>query len=93
MRGEDASQQQRNVAEQLRNGGTFINYRESHSDDKLYSDLDPRFPVDEYNDGEDIISDMEKYHQSIAACNDDSVRIGVPTVFAEIVSLGSGPRI
>ena len=68
MRGEDASQQQRNVAEQLRNGGTFINYRESHSDDKLYGDLDPRFPVDEYNDGEDIISDMEKYHQSIAAC-------------------------
>ena len=28
-------------AEQLRNGGEFVNYRTTHSDSKLYGDLDP----------------------------------------------------
>lgn len=39
---EDACQFLYNVeAEQLRNGGEFVNYRTTHSDSKLYGDLDP----------------------------------------------------
>jgi len=53
-------------AQELKDGGTFINYRESHSDDKLYGDLDPRFPIDEHNMGDDIHEQCAAFHESIA---------------------------
>uniref|UniRef100_A0A7S2EQ59 3'-5' exonuclease domain-containing protein n=1 Tax=Ditylum brightwellii TaxID=49249 RepID=A0A7S2EQ59_9STRA len=48
---------------QLRNGQVFVNYRDSHSDKKQYGDLDPRFTIDEKNDGEDVQLELQTYHQ------------------------------
>jgi len=47
--------------EQLRAGGSFQNYRMSHSDGHKYGDLDPRFPIDDVNMGDDIKQDLEDF--------------------------------
>ena len=58
----------RNILEQretgqLRNGEKFVNYRESHSDRRKYGDLDPRFAIDEANDGDDIREELESFRR------------------------------
>lgn len=63
---------------QLKRGGTFLNFRLSHSDKKLYGDLDPRFDVDEFNMREDLISKIESYKRSIV---DSEYHGGYPTKF------------
>ncbi|KAL3937358.1 MAG: hypothetical protein SGBAC_007525 [Bacillariaceae sp.] len=65
--------------QQLKNGGTFTNFRKSHSDRKLYGDLDPRFEVDEFNMGEDLSPKVEEYKSSIV---DTERHSGYPTHFA-----------
>ena len=51
--------------EQLRSGKMFTNYRVTHSDGKKYGDLDPRFTIDDYNLGEDILEDVESYQNML----------------------------
>jgi hypothetical protein len=57
--------------QQLREGMTFTNYRLTHSDGKMYGDLDPRFPLDNINMGDDIADDLELYASLVS---------GLPTV-------------
>ncbi|CAJ1945075.1 unnamed protein product [Cylindrotheca closterium] len=64
--------------QQLKNGGTFANFRLSHSDNKLYGDLDPRFEVDKFNMGEDLLPTIEEYKNSII---DAEHHGGYPTNF------------
>lgn len=52
-------------ASQLQGGGTFKNYRTTHSDGKRYGDLDPRFDIDDDNMDDDIIPELEAYHQIV----------------------------
>ena len=56
---------------QLKSGRQFADYRRSHSDNKRYGDLDPRFlePGD-VNYGQDIIDDI-KYYRKILNMTDD----------------------
>jgi prolyl-tRNA editing enzyme YbaK/EbsC (Cys-tRNA(Pro) deacylase) len=57
--------------EQLQAGMTFTNYRVTHSDGKMYGDLDPRFSLDDINMGDDIADDLEMYASLLS---------GLPTV-------------
>ena len=65
--------------EQLRTGGQFTNYRRSHSDEKFYGDLDPRFSIDDENMGEDIQTELDAYTESIA---DQRLYDSIPTQFS-----------
>jgi hypothetical protein len=47
--------------DQLRNGGSFVNYRTSHSDGRKYGDLDPRFPIDPDNLADDIVPALVEF--------------------------------
>uniref|UniRef100_A0A7S3DTI3 3'-5' exonuclease domain-containing protein n=1 Tax=Entomoneis paludosa TaxID=265537 RepID=A0A7S3DTI3_9STRA len=69
-------------AQQLRNGGTFVDYRKTHSDKKFYGDLDPRFPVDNFNYGEDLSKPLEDFKQSVNLANPSTIVNGVPTEFS-----------
>jgi hypothetical protein len=69
-------------ANQLREGGTFVNYRTSHSDNKFYGDLDPRFEMDSANMGEDAKSQFEEYEQSAVKCSSEATYDGIPTQFS-----------
>jgi hypothetical protein len=55
---------------QIEAGGTFVNYRESHGDGRMYGDLDPRFEIDEVNYGEDIVEDLARYQRNVEKFND-----------------------
>jgi hypothetical protein len=46
---------------QLACGGNFTNYRLSNSDNRQYGDLDPRFPIDQVNWGEDIDEEFQRF--------------------------------
>jgi len=52
-------------ASQLQAGGSFKNYRRTHSDGRRYGDLDPRFEIDADNMDEDIVSELEAYNQIV----------------------------
>lgn len=69
-------------ANQLREGGTFVNYRTSHSDNKFYGDLDPRFEMDFANMGDDVKSRFEEYQKSAVICNSEAIYDGIPTQFS-----------
>jgi prolyl-tRNA editing enzyme YbaK/EbsC (Cys-tRNA(Pro) deacylase) len=60
-------------------GGQFANYRQSNSDKKLYGDLDPRFPIDDENMGQDIQTELHAYKKSIA---NQRLHDGIPTHFS-----------
>ncbi|CAB9522202.1 Ankyrin repeat [Seminavis robusta] len=62
--------------QQLEQGMVFSDYRQSHSDEKLYGDLDPRFPIDNYNYGDDLVESLQQYRDSTS-----SVINGIPTQF------------
>lgn len=47
--------------QQLKSGDKFMNFRSSHSDEKLYGDLDPRFAIDAFNMGYDLAAQLEEY--------------------------------
>lgn len=47
--------------EQLRSGRSFRNFRLSNSDSHKYGDLDPRFPIDDANMGDDIERALEDF--------------------------------
>lgn len=49
---------------QLKAGEKFSNFRKSHSDEKLYGDLDPRFEIDAFNMDNDLASQTEEYKKS-----------------------------
>ncbi len=67
---------------QLMAGNTFTNYRETHSDRKLYGDLDPRFPVDSENVGHgDLAEQIRKYEESIRFAPADTIYNGYPSQF------------
>ena len=73
-------------AQQLRNGGVFADYRQSHSDEKFYGDLDPRFPIDNFNYGEDLKEQLDQFQASVAASDPSTIiRMddgeGIPTHF------------
>ena len=67
---------------QLEAGGEFTNYRQSNSDGKLYGDLDPRFTIDDINEGDDIQDGKEKYRQSVSDANSSTIFNGMPTEFS-----------
>lgn len=67
---------------QLRNGGKFLDYRKSHSDEKLYGDLDPRFPIDKFNYGEDLTHSLEEFCRSVQQAKTSTIINGIPTDFA-----------
>lgn len=71
-----------NEAKQLQEGNTFVNYRDSHSDKKLYGDLDPRFPIDVVNMGDDILVQLAEYKESLSKDKDEHVYNGIPTRFS-----------
>eukprot|EP00980_Cylindrotheca_fusiformis_P026786 scaffold17468_cov106-Cylindrotheca_fusiformis.AAC.2 len=52
---------------QLQRGGKFSNFRISHSDERLYGDLDPRFRIDEFNMEDDLTMQLEQYANSTAS--------------------------
>jgi len=55
-------------ATQLQNGGSFADYRSTHSDGRKYGDLDPRFLRDgDVNHSEGAMEDIAKYRESRAA--------------------------
>lgn len=68
-------------AEQLRAGGTFSNYRQTHSDEQLYGDLDPRFPIDSFNFGDDLAEQVDQYHESLIRSDPSATLGGFPTQF------------
>ena len=49
----------------FKRGGTFKNYRKTHSDGRRYGDLDPRFEIDADNMDDDIVSELEAYRQTV----------------------------
>jgi hypothetical protein len=56
---------------QLKSGRQFVDYRRSHSDNKRYGDLDPRFlePGDA-NYGDDIIDEIKNYRKILSMKDD-----------------------
>eukprot|EP00977_Amphora_coffeiformis_P016400 scaffold5079_cov169-Amphora_coffeaeformis.AAC.9 len=68
--------------EQLRAGGSFQNFRASHTDGHKYGDLDPRFPIDNVNMGDDVKQVLEDFAK---------IRDDLPTV--QGIPVGDGfPR-
>lgn len=69
-------------AQQLKAGGSFTNYRETNSDGKFYGDLDPRFLIDNANQGDDDVSaQVRQYEQSVFDAPKDTIYNGVPSQF------------
>jgi prolyl-tRNA editing enzyme YbaK/EbsC (Cys-tRNA(Pro) deacylase) len=69
-------------AQQLKAGGTFRNYRASHSDGKLYGDLDPRFPIDDVNIGTgDMAGQILAYEESVRKAPPSTIFDQVPSRF------------
>ena len=62
-------------ASQLQAGGRFKNYRQTHSDGSQYGDLDPRFEIDQDNMGDDLISELESYHQIVNDATIDAINM------------------
>lgn len=69
--------------QQLREGGKFVNFRSTNSDKKLYGDLDPRFPIDVDNIGEDDIRGQTRaFETSVQQAQPESIVGGIPTEFS-----------
>jgi len=57
--------------QQLESGGTFTNYRNTHSDYLQYGDLDPRFITsDDVNMGDDVLEEIKTYQESFTNGHD-----------------------
>jgi hypothetical protein len=76
---------------QLKAGRVFVNYRESHSDNKRYGDLDPRFlERDDVNFDDDIHDDIQYYRTVLSMEEGDEkiqifqekpyLKFGIPTL-------------
>ena len=68
-------------ARQLKEGGRFLDYRQSHSDEKFYGDLDPRFPIDNFNFGEDLKQPLIEFQTAVTKSDPSSIINGIPTQF------------
>ena len=69
-------------ARQLQAGGIFKNYRATHSDGKLYGDLDPRFPIDDVNiGGGEIADEILAYEASVSKAPLETIINGMPSQF------------
>ena len=69
-------------AQQLQTGGIFKNYRATHSDGKLYGDLDPRFPIDDVNFGAgEIAGEIVAYEESVRTAPTETIFNEMPSQF------------
>jgi len=69
-------------AQQLRVSSVgFADYRKSHSDHLFYGDLDPRFPIDNHNFGNDLAEPLNEFQRSVERADPATIIHGVPTVF------------
>jgi Ribonuclease D len=77
---------------QLKAGGEFANYRKSHSDQKRYGDLDPRFLETEDVNFDDDVKDDIHYYRKVVQMQDGEekttvfqqkpyLKFGIPNLF------------